>query len=150
MDPAMELWSHLRRVTTVKFTSQSQSATGWIGLGSGIVSVESPALNVLLFNESGTWQPNRGKETRFTNVFRWTQLGAESIRLEHLRFGPEKPVHLFDMGVQVDGTWIPNGPHVCSEDCYVADVMLRENGVSVRWSITGPKKKETIAYEYRF
>jgi hypothetical protein len=150
MDAATELWDHLRRVTIVNFTAQSQSATGWSGLGSGAVVVESPAPEFLVFKESGTWQPIRGRETRFTNVFRWTILGAKAIRLEHLRFGPENPVHLLDLSPHLDRTWVANGPHVCSEDCYSADLQLHENGLNVQWSITGPKKNELIRYAYRF
>jgi hypothetical protein len=150
MDAAEHLWAHLRRVTTVKFVAQSQSATGWSGSGAGAVFVDLAGSDVLVFSESGIWRPIRGRESRFTNVFRWTILGPSSVRLEHLRFGPNNPVHLFDLGVRTDGAWVPDDPHVCIQDCYSADLEIEDDGVDVSWSISGPKKMESIRYEYRF
>jgi hypothetical protein len=147
--PANELWNQLSRIRFIRYHAVSQSETGWSGIGDGSVHVESPAPDIVLFSEPGTFTPSRGKPTRFTNVFRWTRLSATGLRLEHLRFGAENPVYLFDLEFQSDRTWRPNNAHICSEDCYSALLRLHNSGVDVRWSITGPKKDESILCEYR-
>jgi hypothetical protein len=136
-------------INTVRFFAESQSDTGWSGVGDGSVIVESSQPDVVVFRESGKWVPLRGKATRFSNIFRWTILTDTVVRLEHLRFGEENPVHLFDLEAQHDGIWRPNIPHLCSEDCYSATLELHESGVNAQWAIKGPKKNETICYEYR-
>jgi hypothetical protein len=49
--------------------------------------------------------------TRFRNVFRWTLLGPKLVRLEHLRFGPDHPVYLFELAQDANGTWTSNRLH---------------------------------------
>lgn len=83
----------------------------------------------------------------FRNVFRWTRIEG-NIRLEHLRFGTDNPVFLFDMVCQTDGTWRETRPHPCRDDCYSATLRLEEERVLVRWSVNGPKRNETIDYIY--
>ena len=78
-------------MVAVLFSSKSQCQTGWRGKGRGRVDVSSPGPGVLLFREAGTWEQDGGKEIRFTNTFRWT-LVEDRVRLEHLRYGDDKPV----------------------------------------------------------
>lgn len=40
-------------------------------------------------------------------------------------------------------------PHLCREDCYAAVLLVRDEGIVLKWSADGPRKKETIEYEYR-
>jgi hypothetical protein len=151
MQSSKDLWTSLRRVSWVRFVARSDSGTpGWSGSAVGAVVVESPAPDVLIFLESGTFQPLAGKETRFSNIFRWSILAGERIRLEHLRQGVDQPVLLFDLGPGPDGTWVPVSPHLCREDCYSAELRIQDAGVDMTWAITGPKKCESIAYEYRW
>ena len=107
---AQRLWDGLQRVRSVRFISRSDTP-GWDGTGVGSVAVESPSEEVLVYTESGTWQPAKGRETRFSNVFRWTLTGPESIRLEHLRFGADRPVFLFDVAPGSSGEWASVRPH---------------------------------------
>src|SRR5262245_40512939 len=102
--PSVTLWAALRHVRTIQFTARSGAGTGWNGTGSGTVLVTAPQDGVLVFEESGTWQPEQGQPLRFTNVFRWTLLGSQRLRLEHLRFGPAHPVYLFDLAPAVGGS----------------------------------------------
>jgi hypothetical protein len=131
-------------------TSRSESETGWSGLGVGVVGVEAPTVDVLIFTESGIWQPEHGRETRFSNVYRWSMIDPQRVRLEHLRFGVERPVYLFDLGPASNDIWLPASPHLCREDCYSAKLRLHDTGVDMSWSINGPKKQECIDYEYRW
>lgn len=84
---------------------------------------------------------------RFTNVFRWTKLDQQ-LRLEHLRFGPDKPVFLFDMAVDQEDIWRETAPHPCREDCYSATMQVKDDKILVQWSVNGPKRNETIVYIY--
>jgi hypothetical protein len=99
-------------------------------------------------HESGTWQPERGAALNFRNVYRWSLLAAALVRLEHLRFGAEHPVWLFDLAPDGPALWLPAGPHLCGADCYRAELRPGDSGLSLTWTITGPRKLERIVYEY--
>lgn len=149
MDLALELWQFLSRVRFLRFVAESDRPTGWNGIGQGIVDVTVPSEGILIFTESGSWRPTGGRDINFSNVYRWTMLDAERVRLEHLRFGPQRPVLLFEMIPDPAGAWIAATPHECGEDCYTAELRLREAGLSLHWVIAGPNKSESIKYEYR-
>ena len=111
--------------------------------------MENASSNVLLFHEDGTWKSVDGREFHFTNVYRWTALPAShTIRLEHLRFGAEKPVYLFDMEPIGGSKWASVQPHMCREDCYQAEMDVGAESIDLSWSIRGPEKEETIRYTY--
>jgi hypothetical protein len=135
-------------IRSLDFTARSGSGTGWNGSGAGCVLVTTPQEGVLVFEESGTWQPEGGKPLQFSNVFRWTLVGPDRIRLEHLRFGPAHPVHLFDLTQDASGRWCSVAPHLCGPGCYSAHLDYLEHGLRLCWSITGPKKAEVIDYRY--
>lgn len=144
-----EVLTLLRRVRSLRFDAQSGAATGWDGVGTGAVAVSEPAAGVVVFTESGTWQPSApGRPAvAFNNVFRWSVAG-DALRLEHLRFGPEHPVLLFDMAPGADGVWREVSPHQCREDCYTASLGVEGGQLVVAWSIVGPRKQESIRYTY--
>jgi len=148
MEPAAVLWQSLCQVRSLRFTARSATQGGWNGIGSGGVAVEVMGTAVCTFTETGSWEPLGGKSLRFSNVFRWSILGPEAVRLEHLRFGPDHPVYLFDMTPKGMAKWISSSPHVCREDCYAAELEIADRQLCLRWSIVGPKKEETIEYEY--
>ena len=144
------MWAVLRRVRSLQFDARSDAGTGWDGVGAGAVTVSEPADGVAVFDEAGTWQPHApGRPAvRFTNVFRWSAVG-EAIRLEHLRFGPDRPVFLFDLAAGDDGRWRQASPHQCNEDCYTAELAVEGVRLVVAWTVRGPRKRETIRYVYR-
>lgn len=145
--PLERLWDRLAGVRHLSFVAQSALATGWNGAGRGEVVVTSPVDAVLLFQETGFWQPEGGRALPFRNVFRWTNPGG-GIRLEHLRYGPDAPVFLFDLVQQADGIWHAADPHPCRNDRYDACLTLQPDGFDLTWTITGPKKQERIVYQY--
>ena len=108
MVPATELCDLLGRVTALTFEARGST---WTGTGCGSVAVASPAAGVLTFTESGTWLSDRGREFRFSNVFRWSVVGPELVRLEHLRLGPSNPVNLFELAPAAEG-WRSVHPHL--------------------------------------
>jgi hypothetical protein len=133
----------------VSFTASSGAASGWNGRGVGTVEVREAAADaVQVFHERGLWRPEGGeRDIRFSNVFRWTVCGG-TIRLEHLRFGEDHPVYLFDLAPAGDREWRSVSPHLCREDCYAAVLLIRDGGIALRWSIDGPRKQESIEYHY--
>jgi hypothetical protein len=147
--PLCLLWHRLRLVRSLAFVASSGTATGWDGRGAGTVEVKEPGDGVLTFHEQGSWRPEGGeRDILFTNVSRWT-LADDLLRLEHLRFGEANPVHLFDLAQAGEREWRPASPHFCREDCYSAVLFVGDDGITLRWSIDGPRKRETIEYEYR-
>ena len=147
MTSAEQLWKSLRRVRTVCFVSQSDTP-GWDGVGVGSVAVTNPAESVLTHTESGIWRPSNGRETNFSNVFRWTVTGPETVSLEHLRFGPDNPVYLFDLSPHSEHEWASVRPFLCERDIYCAELQMLESGLRVYWTIDGLKKNERIEYDY--
>lgn len=141
-----EVLSRLRQARSLRFDARSEAATGWNGTGNGTVAISEPAAGVVVFDETGIWQPADPDRppTRFKNVFRWSAVGA-SLRLEHLRFGHAHPVQLFDM---TGGTWREIGAHLCREDRYTASLGIEDGRLVVAWSIVGPRKRESIRYVY--
>jgi hypothetical protein len=148
MNRLMELWNRRRCVRALQFVAKSELANGWDGVGAGSVDVVAPANTVLIFRESGSWQPTGGNPLRFNNVFRWSQIDMDLIRLEHLRFGEDHPVLLFDMAPVRESEWAEVSPHLCGQDCYAAALRLQASGLEFRWMVTGPKKQECIEYWY--
>jgi hypothetical protein len=108
VETANDLCDALRRVTALRFEARGLA---WTGAGHGAVAVSSPADGVVTFTEAGTWRSDRGHELRFSNVFRWSAVGTRLVRLEHLRFGPKHPVHLFDLAPVAEG-WRSVRPHL--------------------------------------
>lgn len=147
-----QLWNRLQSVEELTFTAQSQAKvhTGWNGTGNGQVEVESVGPKELLFHEQGTFTLPSGRTSKFRNTYRWTMADdVQTLRLEHLRFGAENPVFLFAMAPHADGSFHSIEPHLCSDDCYAAELGVDAQCVHLRWTVHGPTKAETIAYVYR-
>ena len=143
----VEIWQRFREVVALRFVSKSHTGIGWSGVGSGVVKVSEPAPDVLRFEESGSWRQEGGKQLRFTNVFRWS-LVEDRFRLEHLRFGADNPVFLFEMCCDADGVWHEIAPHPCRDDCYRASLRVANEQIFVSWRVRGPKRDEVIDYVY--
>ena len=142
-----DLLRRLRAVRTVRFTSEGGAAAGWAGVGEGSVEVADAPGGGILFRERGTWRPAGGGAFGFSNAYRWTPIG-EAMRLEHLRFGPDRPVLLFDL-IPAGGAWREASPHVCGEDHYAATLSIVGVQLIMEWTITGPRKREAICYTYQ-
>ena len=104
------VWSRLNSIRDLTFNASSSASTGWSGSGVATVNVTHPASGVLVSTESGTWTPEVGKQLAFTNVYRWT-LQTQTLRLEHLRFGADNPVYLFDLGIVDESRMESVEPH---------------------------------------
>lgn len=147
MSSITDMWEQLGNVAVVQFKAESFSGIGWDGAAIGVVKVSKPETNVIVFEESGQFRKPDGKELNFRNVFRWTRI-EENIRLEHLRFGADNPVFLFDLTCDENGVWREIIPHPCRDDCYAATLRIEDNTVLVRWTVRGQKRNEVIDYIY--
>ena len=114
-----------------------------------MVVVEEIGDVAMTFTESGTWCAATDEKTRFRNVFRWSRGGKRNLRLEHLRFGEHRPVYLFDLALAAEQQWRSVSPHVCGEDRYTAEMLIGDDRITLRWSVTGPRKMELIEYTYQ-
>lgn len=101
-----------------------------------------------MFREAGSWTQNGGRILRFSNVYRWS-LDENSIALEHLRFGLNKPVWLFQLAPDENGLWREDVAHPCRDDCYSATMRVVGDELLLEWQVSGAKRDETIAYVYR-
>jgi hypothetical protein len=66
-----------------------------------------------------------------------------------LRQGEANPVHLLDLVRSGEREWGPVCPHQCRDDRYSAVLLIHDDCILLRWEVTGPRKRETIEYEYR-
>ena len=148
MNPVERVWARLLDVRSLQFASLSQTDIGWEGVGTGKVEVSVPTADILIFKESGSWQQTGGRELRFSNVFRWTKT-EDRFRLEHLRFGAEKPVFLFEMSPDANEVWREIDPHPCSVNCYRTTLSLEPDKMLMSWAVNGPTRNELIHYIYR-
>lgn len=145
----MSVWPRLAEIRSLRFSARSATKSGWNGAGCGSVAVGHPSPNTITFVESGTWQPEAGRELVFSNVFRWSRSDSgESIRLEHLRRGSANPITLFDLVPRDKDSWHSATPHVCGDDLYSADLTTGLRAIELLWTVRGPKKNEEIHYWY--
>ncbi|MGA7614017.1 MAG: DUF6314 family protein [Thermoanaerobaculia bacterium] len=139
-----EILERLRRVGELRVSARATGVSGWSGEGSGSVTVESPSAEAVVFLEEGKWLTGVG----FRNVYRWSLTSSRGVRLEHLRLGPDRPVHLVDFAPESESLWNSVDPHRCGDDSYSARLELREDSVALSWSIAGPRKEQTIDLRY--
>lgn len=154
MEVAFDLnavWKQLFAVNSLTFKAASGMHTsGWNGEGRGSVRVECVDADTILFHEDGMWKTELEKELVFKNIYRWTALfDSNSLRLEHLRFGHNQPVYLFDLKQTDEFTWQSVEPHICREDLYTAIMKIEDKLLTLQWTIEGPTKKESIYYTYQ-
>ncbi len=147
---AVELFARLRRVGFLRFTTRRLDRSDLSGRGAGIVVVASPSPDSLTFTESGEWQTEAGRTFRFHNVYRWSQTGPASVRLEHQRRGTAHPVHLLDLTSDAPAPtrWFSATPHRCGEDTYAAQLEVTPSSVTLQWTILGPRKHEHLVTDY--
>lgn len=144
-----DVWQIIASVSRLEFEAKSsRGELGWNGSGKGDVVVET-AGHTVLFTERGRWTPEGGGELTFKNIFRWMlKPDQQWIGLEHLRFGEDHPVFLFDLHVVGEGELEAVEPHMCVNDRYTGRLILKKKGFEMTWQIQGPAKDEQIWYRY--
>lgn len=144
-------WKQLAKTSKLTFHAKTllPEEHGWNGRGKGEVLVAKDGRDVLIFTEKGSWWNSQGAEINFKNVFRWTlHREAERISLEHLRFGKDHPVFLFELAPTGAGSLASTVPHVCRKDRYFGEVQVAPHAIHFKWRVVGPHKNEAIDYLY--
>jgi len=146
------VWTRLSGVRSFVFVARTElpAKCGWNGRGEGSVVVDKSGDNVLIYRENGSWEPDDGKKFEFSNVYKWLlDLQAERIRLEHLRFGAERPIYLLDMAGRNDRLLESIRPYKCGVDEYCLTISCdKEKEIDLRWFVRGPNKDTVIHYRY--
>lgn len=140
-------WERLRSITRIEFQAQSGLRNGWNGEGAGSVIVENPEKDILIFFEHGKWKSPDGLTFAFKNTYRWTRTDS-TLQLEHLRLGMNNPVFLVDLHSATANKWESTEPHGCGNDLYSGILVIRENGINLKWTVQGPRKNETLLNIY--
>lgn len=158
----LQFRTRLSSISRVSFRSRSgpRSQCHWSGAGEGAVAVDVAADGSLVFTESGHFQldaspaaanGDRPRPVPFRNVFRWRP-DEDHVALCHERRGADAAVWLFDLvvaGEEDDADFVSREAHLCVDDRYRARLTLREGGFDLEWTIAGPKKDESLHYQYR-
>jgi hypothetical protein len=100
----------------------------------------------LVLTETGRTRTPTGEYDSSTAT-RWTFAG-DSITIEHLRYGPARPVLLVTLTENADGAWVSGEPHRCGHDRYHAEVRMLDDSVRLAWSVQGPSKSLRIRTVY--
>ena len=144
-------WEKMAQVISLTYSAKSKSSNMpvWNGLGKGNVEVQRTHENVLIYNEKGVWISEEKHQLDFKNVFRWTLHPIQGvISLEHLRYGPQHPVYLFDLVPSGINTMESVDAHVCHDDSYFGKMRCDQHYLQLNWRVIGPKKNEEIDYLY--
>jgi hypothetical protein len=146
-----KFWKRLSRVKLLTFHAMTKSRDegGWNGKGKGEVAISKEGENILIFNEKGSWRGKDGKETSFSNIFRWTlDPHAGMVSLEHLRQGIDNPVLLFHLQPSGLHSLSSIDSHLCAGDTYLGQILCTQNCLRLKWRVIGPKKNEELHYYY--
>lgn len=132
----VDIWERLKRVSFFKIKTYDQCGKG---------SVVSTSSNTsLIFEESGEWENG----IQFTSRLRWTiDDSKQKISLEHLRFGENRAVFLFDLVPDVRGL-SSFTPHLCNQDCYQGELTFKDDSLVFEWQVVGPHKNYKIEVVY--
>lgn len=147
----LTFWEKLSCVKQLNFNAKTKSKQegGWNGKGKGDVIVKKEGDKVMIFYEKGSWKGEKGEETDFTNVFRWTlDTNAGVISLEHLRRGINHPVFLFHLAPLGKSSLASIDSHLCEGDSYFGQIFGDSQSLRLNWRVIGPKKNEEIDYYY--
>jgi len=145
------IWNLLGRVQSLKLTAETKEPRSFFhnATASGSVRVSKADGRILTFHESGVWTSIDHQTVDFRNIYRWSLSDSEdTIRLTHLRYGDDYPVHLVDFIFSDENFMQSFQPHVCGADRYSASLSAVENRIFLRWVIQGPEKDEILNCEY--
>ena len=136
-------WQRLATVQRVSIQTQ----LSWQAFGEVCVAKEKR--DTLLFTEKGRWVNRFPEDMDFSNVLRWSlDRDAGLIALEHLRYGPNRPVFLFHLAPTGPQTLQSIDSHLCRNDCYFGRIEFTAQHIRFFWRIIGPHKNEILHYSY--
>ncbi|TVU73561.1 MULTISPECIES: DUF6314 family protein [Cobetia] len=166
LTPIVTLYTLLAQIRQLNFSSHSgpESRNAWSGRGIGTVEVQSEPVNHgaddLVFIEQGQFTlEGQPSSVTFNNRYRW-QLSptGDALALSHERRGRDAAVFLFDLindDAKGPDHFTSREAHLCIDDLYAATLVIERDtrgnatGFLLKWRITGPRKDESLAYQYR-
>ena len=146
----LKFWKQIGKTTHLKFSAKTKEEERTI-LRRGIagVDVKFPSKSTIIFLEKGAWIIDEIPSTSFSNQFRWTlQLEKNRISLEHLRYGENNPVLLFQLKPSGENTLNPCESFLCDPDTYMGSMNFSKSSFSLHIRVLGPKKNQELLYEY--
>jgi len=102
----------------------------------------------IITEELGGWVNMEGQKVVSKNVYKWTAQSDSILKLEHLRFGEEKPIFLVSFYNEKNILWKSLKPHICQQDIYSAEIVISHSNVKLIWSIETPKHTYSIESTY--
>jgi hypothetical protein len=142
-------WERLAKTQTLLFSAKSkQGEQKTLQNGKAEVIVSAGPSSVI-FQEKGVWLVDELPGSAFSNSFRWTlNLSQSLISLEHLRYGPTRPVFLFHLAPTRPGVLESVDSHLCAEDTYLGNIIWTPKAIQFHWRIIGPRKNDELIYRY--
>lgn len=141
-------WERLANTETLLFSAKTRQGAMVLQNGKAEVKVTASS-STLIFEEKGVWLVDELPGSSFTNSFRWTFDFSQSlISLEHLRYGPNRPVFLFHLAPTRPGVFESVDSHLCGEDTYLGNLIWNHKMVQFHWRVIGPRKNDELIYRY--
>ena len=112
------------------------------------LKVNKPNESTIITEELGDWVNNEGQKVVSKNTYKWTIRNDSILKLEHLRFGEEKPIFLVNFYNDKNNLWKSLKPHICEQDIYQAELVISHTNIKLTWSIETPKHTYSIVSTY--
>lgn len=145
------IWKLMGQVQSLKLAATTGDRRSFFhnATAMGSVAVSKTENRVITFHEKGSWKSTDGQTADFRNIYRWSLSDRhDTIRLMHLRYGADHPVHLVDFAAEGGDILQSFQPHRCGDDRYSANLSASQGCVFLRWTIQGPAKDDTIVCQY--
>lgn len=136
-------WQRLTKVEKISIQTKAN------GQAFGNVQVIQENPGTLLFLENGSWTDRGSQELHFHNALRWSVDHTNGlIALEHLRYGPDRPVLLFHLAPVGLKTLQSIDSHLGSEDYYFGRIEFTQKHICFLWRTLSTGKNESLHYVY--
>ncbi len=117
--------------------------------GQAHVEVICQGRHKLVFHEKGQWLLPQFSELIFKNAFKWTfNPLAQLISIEHLRYGEDQPVFLFDLTSDKSGHLESINTFSQLNELHFASIHWTKKQIHFQWRIIGNKKNDLLHYYY--
>jgi len=151
-ETALQVLDILARCTRIR--TIGVDAIGAVHRFRGAATSTRDRLDRLIVEETGCTLLHTGRKLASSNVYRWSSdPDRASLRLEHLRFGVDRPVELVEMfpGSSRHAralSFASREPHMCGPDRYHALLAIRSSLVVLAWRIETPANQARIRSIY--
>jgi len=145
------IWNLLGQVQSLTLTATTKDRRNFFhnATADGNIEVSRTGRRVITFHEAGVWTSIVNQTVDFRNIYQWSLSDLEdTIRLTHLRYGIDNPIHLVDfvpMGADIMQSF---QPHNCGADRYSASLAAAGDRILLSWTIQGPSKNDMLLSLY--